>query len=610
MNKILGLMALTGMMLVGSNMSIPVAAQTQRSLYLAYPPEDHETAAKRIFFIGTAPPQGQVLVNGKSIQRSRAGHFAPSFPLEMGENIFTLRYQDREIEVKVTRIFTEPEIPDGVEFAKDSLTPNRDIARLPDELMCFSAVAPPNANVLVRLGYRTIPLRPQTQTVQLPPNSAIYTADNQPTASQIARYKGCTALSRVGNLGNPLFQLRLNGETVTQKSPGTLEILSPTRLDVIEVTAEAGIARTGPSTNYSRLTPLPKGTRASVTGKEGEWLRLDYGAWIKEDETKLLPTRIPPQSIIRSVTSRQVDGATEIVFPLQTPVPVSVQQADKTLTLTLHNTTAQTDTIRLDDNPSIARLDWQQVKPTQLQYTFTLKHQQQWGYDLRYEGTSLILSLQHPPTVLRSRYGNLRYRNNRISGVSRTARSTRPLSGIKILLDPGHGGEELGAKGPTGYPEKDVNLVVSKLLQAELVRRGAIVYLTRESDKNVSLQERVDKINKLKPAIALSIHYNALPDSGDAINTSGVSTFWYNPQAHNLAVFLHNYLVKKLNRPSYGVFWNNLALTRPHTSVSVLLELGFMINPEEFEWIINPQQQKRLVSAIADGVTEWLTLVE
>ncbi len=261
---------------------------------------------------------------------------------------------------------------------------------------------------------------------------------------------------------------------------------------------------------------------------------------------------------------------------------------------------------------AIERLDWQQVKPTQVQYTLTFKHQQQWGYDLKYEGTSLILSLQNPPTVLRRRYGTLKYGNNRdrISEISRTAKSTRPLSGIKILLDPGHGGEELGAKGPTGYPEKDVNLVVSKLLEAELVRRGAIVYLTRESDKNVSLQERVDKINKLKPAIALSIHYNALPDSGDAINTSGVSTFWYNPQAHNLAVFLQNYLVKKLNRPSYGVFWNNLALTRPHTSVSVLLELGFMINPDEFEWIIDPQQQKRLVSAIADGVTEWLTLVD
>jgi N-acetylmuramoyl-L-alanine amidase len=114
-------------------------------------------------------------------------------------------------------------------------------------------------------------------------------------------------------------------------------------------------------------------------------------------------------------------------------------------------------------------------------------------------------------------------------------------------------------------------------------------------------------IDKLKPAIAISIHYNSLPDEGDAQNTQGVGTFWYNTQAHSLAVFMHNYLVNKLRRPSYGVFWDNLALTRPTTTPAVLLELGFMSNPVEFEWVTNPQEQQKLAGAIADGITQWLT---
>jgi len=69
---------------------------------------------------------------------------------------------------------------------------------------------------------------------------------------------------------------------------------------------------------------------------------------------------VPPRSLIRSIRARQVQGKTEVVFPLQVPVPVSVQQGDRTLTLTLYNTTAQTDIIRLDDDPIISRLDWQQ----------------------------------------------------------------------------------------------------------------------------------------------------------------------------------------------------------------------------------------------------------
>jgi N-acetylmuramoyl-L-alanine amidase len=151
-----------------------------------------------------------------------------------------------------------------------------------------------------------------------------------------------------------------------------------------------------------------------------------------------------------------------------------------------------------------------------------------------------------------------------------------------------------------------VALKVSQLLRDELVKRGAAVIMTREADVDLGLQERVALIHKTEPTIALSLHYNALPDSGDALNTKGVGTFWYQPQAHSLAMFLHNYLVQKIDRPSYGVFWNNLALTRPTVTPSVLLELGFMINPEEFEWVVNPNQQERLAIAIADGIEAWL----
>lgn len=583
MRNNLGLTTIAGIVLAFSSIGFVLPVRSQQSLFIAYPPTDYQTTSDRIFLIGTASASGQVLVNSKPISRSKAGHFAPTFPLQIGENIFKVSYGKEELQIKVTRLSTEPEIPVGLSFAKDSLTPSVDIARLPNELICFGAVAPANATVSVKLASQTISLLPQIETVELPPNNAVLTAQNQPQAknNSVGKYQGCSAFDRSGDLGYPVFQLSLNGETIQQQGTGKIEILSSDRLQVVEVTSEAGVARTGASTDYSRLTPLPKGTRASVTGKEGEWFRLDYGAWIKAGETKILDTNIPPRSIIRSITSRQVDGATEIVFPLQIPVPVSVQQGEKTLTLNLYNIVAQTDTIFLNDDPLIKRLDWQQITPTQTQYTFYLKSERQWGYDLKYEGTSLILSLRHPPKI------------------------TQQLQGIKILLDPGHGGQELGSRGPTGYPEKEANLVIAKLLKEELEKRGATVYLTRDTDKDVSLEERVNIINQIKPTIALSLHYNALPDSGDAMNTAGISSFWYHPQAQDLSIFMHDYLVKKLNRPAYGVFWNNLALTRPHSAPSVLLELGFMINPDEFEWITNSQERQKLATAIAEGLTQW-----
>jgi len=565
-------------------------ALAQEPLLVVFPPTNYQTSTEKIFFIGTAPPDGKVLINGKLVNRSKAGHFSPSFPLQIGENIFKVRYQNQEREIKIIRVSTQLQLPQGLGFAKDSLTPNADIARLPGELICFSAVAPPQATVSVNLVNQNIALLTQPPQAQLPPNSSILTGLNQPNLSSLTKYQGCTTVTNAADLGKPQFNLQLNNQRITQTGLGKIEILAPTQLAVAEITSESGVARTGPSTDYSRLTPLPKGTRASVTGKEGEWLRLDYGAWINSKETKIISGAVASQTVIHSVGYRQLPEATEIRFPLEAAVPVSVEQGNNSFILTLYNTTAKTDTIRLDDDPLISRLDWQQVSPTQVKYTFNLKKLQQWGYKLRYDNTTLVLTLRHPPNL---------ENNKRL-----------PLSGIKILLDPGHGGKESGASGPTGYLEKDVNLIISKLLRDELAKRGAKVVMTREDDRDVSLVERQVIIGKEEPAISLSIHHNSLPDNGDAEKTKGFSSFWYHPQAHGIAIFLHNYVVKNLRKPSAGVFWNNLALTRPSAVPSVLLELGFMSNPDEFEEIVNPQAQKKMANTLANGITEWFKTVK
>ncbi len=553
------------------------------SLSVVYPPDGHETTAAQIFLIGTAPAAGAVTVNGQPVERSPAGHFAPSLPLQLGQNEFLLRYGDQSLTLRVNRVAVGASAPVGLAFAAGTLTPAVEIARLPNEPICFSAVAPAAASVSVRLGDQTVPLSAQASPVDLPPNSAVLTQSNQPLAVTAPTYQGCTTVASPAALGLPEFQLSLNGQTARQAG-AAVTILSPAQLQIVAVTAASGTARTGPSTDYSRLTPLPKGTQASVTGREGDWLRLDYGGWIKAAETQTLPNAAPPQTLIRSLKAESIDGWTEIAFPLQVPVPVSVIQGDRSFTLTLYNTTAQTDTILLNDDPVIERLDWQQIAPTQVQYRFNLKSAQQWGYRLRYEGTTLILSLRHPPQI-------------------------RPdsLQGLRILLDPGHGGpEDLGARGPTGYPEKQVALILAKLLRSRLEARGATVLMTREADIDLYPQDRAAMIEQLAPTLAISLHYNALPDEGDAANTAGIGAFWYNAQSHSLARFLHNDLVQQLDRPSYGLFWNNLALTRPTPAPAVLLELGFMINPNEFEWITDADSQEQLADALAAGIEQWL----
>lgn len=579
-----GAAALAGLSTVG----ITTLARAQSALQVVYPPDGHQTTAEQIFLIGTGAADQPVLLNSEPIQgRSPAGHFAPSRPLSLGPNTFTLTQGDQTLAITVIRVPAGPTLPATLGFAEGSLVPAADVARQPGDWVCLGAIAPAPAAVTASLAGQTYTLMPQGDRAELPPNSAVLTDQAQPVAGP-SRYESCFMAATPGDLGKPTYSLTQGGSAVTAQAPGAISILNPSAIEVVAVTAAAGVARTGPSTDYSRLTPLPQGTRARVTGREGDWLRLDYGGWIRAAETQPVAGSAGVRSLIRGVTSRQVPGWTEIHFPLQVPVPVSVEQGTDSFTLTLHNTVPQTDTIYVTDDGLVERLDWNPILPDQVEYRIHFKTDQQWGYKLRYEGTTLVLSLKQPPNL----------------------QASRPLAGTTILVDPGHGGDEPGARGPNGTPEKDVNLAVSLLLQAALEARGAQVIMTRTADRTLPVNDRPAQIAQVEPTLALSIHFNALPDSGDAQNTAGIGAFWFHTQAHSLAQFLHDHLVTELDRPSYGVFWNNLALTRPHVAPSVLLELGFMINPSEFEWATDPQEQARLAEILAEGVELWVRQTE
>ena len=560
------------------------SSSSNNEFSVAYPPDGHQTTAESIFFIGVASMEDQVYINDQSMKKTKNGYFAGKFPLDMGENRFKVTHQGQQKIITVVRKNEGPEIPTEAKFAPNSITPQSNIERLRGEVICFSAIAPEGATITVTVGKQVITLASQSNIKELAENSSVLIDSTQPQVDHlIGHYKGCTTFGEHEVNSEAIYELTYDGVKIAEKSPGTIKIISAKSLGVVAITADSGVTRTGPSTDYSRLTPLPRGTMSTVNGKEGEWLRLDYGAWIKAAETSPVIGAAPVHSLIKGIYSRRAPNVTEIIFPLEVPVPFSVQQGDRNFILTLYNTTAQTDIIRLDYDPFLKRIDWRQGSPNHIDYTFRLNARQQWGYSLRYEGTSLILALRHP----------------------QESEQSNSLKGVTILLDPGHGGKDSGAIGPSGYAEKEITLAIAQLLQQKLSQMGATVQLSRGSDIYVSLEDRVKLIEQIQPTVSLSLHYNSLPDGGDPIKTMGVSSYWYHPQAQDLAAFLENYIVRQLNRNSYGVFWDNLALTRPTIAPSILLEFGFMINPEEFEWITNPNEQRKLAQTIARGLQEW-----
>jgi N-acetylmuramoyl-L-alanine amidase len=399
--------------------------------------------------------------------------------------------------------------------------------------------------------------------------------------------------------------LTLNQQTLKgNKNP---QPQSGKKIQVAEVIAESGTTRNAPSEESIRLTPLPKGTRAIITEIKKDWLRLDYGVeikgvgvngvWINKEQAQVLSTTLIPHSPVCYTFFREKPGKTEVLFPLKAPVPVTIQQGEGWFGLTLHNSTLRQEMKSPENDRVISRMSLQQTAPGQVRYGFNFKSRQQWGYNLRYEGNNLILSFRQSPFTQQE-------------GFLKSVRGMgMPLSGVTIVIDPGHGGLDSGAISPNGYKEKELAFTISQLLRQQLELRGATVYLTREDDVDVSLAERMAIINRLEPTLALSIHYNHVPDNVDGGSIKGIATYWYHPHSTGLAEYLNNYIVKQLSRANNGVKWKNLALARPTIAPSVLLELGFMSNPQELNWIINPAEQSRLAQTTADGVAAWFDSV-
>jgi len=205
------------------------------------------------------------------------------------------------------------------------------------------------------------------------------------------------------------------------------------------------------------------------------------------------------------------------------------------------------------------------------------------GYDLTKYEEGYVLSIKKAPKI-----------NKR-----------KPLEDIKVTLDAGHGGCEKGACA-FNLEEKTINLQITKALKKELKKRGAKVYLTRKKDKQVSLNERINFAKEKNSDILLSIHQNSLANRADVDKKHGVGTYYYHPQAKPLAQKIQDNLLNATNFKDDKVNFASFALTRPTSQLSVLIECGYIIHPQEAQKISNKKFQKIIAKAITKGCEEYL----
>ena len=192
-----------------------------------------------------------------------------------------------------------------------------------------------------------------------------------------------------------------------------------------------------------------------------------------------------------------------------------------------------------------------------------------------------------------------------------------------IFLDPGHGGRDSGAYY-YGIAEKDLNLQVSRKLRKRLEELGYTVLTSRDSDVDVDfVTERSRMVNKTNADFFISIHFNATGNDTtlnlgiqtysyeeDADYPSKINQYWHNnpdrmSESNRLAADLHSSLLTETGARDAGLLQATFAVLRETAKPAVLLELGYMDNPEENQRIRSEQYQDKLVEGIIKGIQKY-----
>ena len=315
----------------------------------------------------------------------------------------------------------------------------------------------------------------------------------------------------------------------------------------------------------NRISHLQKGVLLTADGETGSFYRVKLNdskkGWISKKN--VIQTESFTPAIVNKYSFKENKNEYVLSFELDKKVPYKITEG-ASIGLDFYNT--------------------QRSSNYSFPYHEKTGTKKLWGYFGQYDGNTFILKIRKPPNINKN----------------------KPLEGITITVDPGHGGAEKGAIGCLGDKEKDVVLKTSEYLEKELKSKGAKVIMTRKDDSYVGLYDRVNIANQNNSTFFVSIHNNALPDSLNPNEHRGTSVYYYYDEAKDFGHNVLNSMVKELGTKNDGLRQQSFAVVRTTGALAILIEVAYLINPEDNSMLINDDFQKKTAKAISDGIEKYV----
>ncbi|MBC1483502.1 SH3 domain-containing protein [Listeria sp. FSL L7-1509] len=212
---------------------------------------------------------------------------------------------------------------------------------------------------------------------------------------------------------------------------------------------------------------------------------------------------------------------------------------------------------------------------------------------------------------IRTTSGTTGYVANWVVDVSNKGQTATPkskttkLSEATIVIDPGHGGNDPGAKGAAGTIEKEMTLKTANKVKSKLEANGAKVILTRDSDEYISLKSRTNKAAKNNADVFISLHFDSLEDNKSGV--SGQTTYYYDNNDKALAKSINTSLGKELPTSNRGARVGDYYVLRENSQPAVLLELGYLSSTKDERNINSVSYRSKIADAVVDGLSDYFS---
>ncbi|MEG2074585.1 MAG: N-acetylmuramoyl-L-alanine amidase, partial [Angelakisella sp.] len=378
----------------------------------------------------------------------------------------------------------------------------------------------------------------------------------------------------VTNIGKVTYVVSMGEEHAVQSSPAEVFVAGISVPLTLEIPKEVYLASvlTDLKSDDSFTQTLKSGGRAAIKGRatavrDGKPViayKLSGGGFILGDRANIVTEGALCGSSITEL-AKTAEGDEEIYEFRGGQPAVLTEWGETTLKLRFLNTK-----LSVDVQTMVGGLI-QKVEQTDTadgaELLLTFDAGSLWGYDITHGGEATTLYLRRTP------------KRSEIFG--------KPLAGISVMLDPGHGGSDpgaLGVAGSTGPTEAVLNMSVASLAKLRLEQLGARVTMTRADESvRVTLDERTFMAQQQRPHIFLSIHHNSTALTKDLAEVQHMESYYRENTAAPLSDSLMKHLTDTLGRKPGESQKAYFYVTRLTFAPSVLFEMGFIVNPAQYE---------------------------